>query len=142
MANCAREPEDSDLADSINKMGLRIEGVGTATIRVKGVSKLHGAKHRIIPDRIEAATFIIAGAMTGGDLNVASCDPAHLGALLEKLTEIGVKTRHNADSVRVMGDNPIKAADIVTEEYPGFPTDMQAQYMALATQAEGTSIIT
>jgi UDP-N-acetylglucosamine 1-carboxyvinyltransferase len=109
---------------------------------VKGVSELHGAKHRIIPDRIEAATFIIAGAMTGGDLNVVGCDPTHLSALLEKLDEIGVKTRHTPESVRVMGDNPIKAADIVTEEYPGFPTDMQAQYMALATQAEGTSIIT
>ena len=80
--------------------------------------------------------------MTGGDLNIAGCEPAHLGALLEKLAEVGVKTRHTADSVRVMGDVPIKAADIVTEEYPGFPTDMQAQYMALATQAEGTSIIT
>src|SRR6202795_2684376 len=142
MQNCAREPEVSDLADLLNKMGAQIEGVGTSTIRVKGVSKLHGAKHRIIPDRIEAATFIIAGAMTGGDLNVAGCDPTHLGALLEKLAEVGVKTRHTADAVRVMGDVAIKAADIVTEEYPGFPTDMQAQYMALATQAEGTSIIT
>ena len=142
MQNCAREPEVADLADLLNKMGAQIEGAGTSTIRVKGVSKLHGAKHRIIPDRIEAATFIIAGAMTGGDLNVAGCDPTHLGALLEKLAEVGVKTRHTADSVRVMGDVPIKAADIVTEEYPGFPTDMQAQYMALATQAEGTSIIT
>ena len=80
--------------------------------------------------------------MTGGDLNIAGCEPAHLGALLEKLADVGVKTRLTADSVRVMGDVPIKAADIVTEEYPGFPTDMQAQYMALATQAEGTSIIT
>ena len=142
MQNCAREPEVADLADLLNKMGAQIEGAGTSTIRVKGVSKLHGAKHRIIPDRIEAATFIIAGAMTGGDLNIAGCEPAHLGALLEKLTEVGVKTRHTADSVRVMGDAPVKAADIVTEEYPGFPTDMQAQYMALATQAEGTSIIT
>jgi len=141
MQNCAREPEVADLADLLSKMGAQIEGAGTSTIRVKGVSKLHGAKHRVIPDRIEAATFIIAGAMTGGDLNVAACDPTHLGALLEKLAEVGVKTRHTAESVRVMGDNPIKAADIVTEEYPGFPTDMQAQYMALATQAEGTSVI-
>jgi UDP-N-acetylglucosamine 1-carboxyvinyltransferase len=142
MQNCAREPEVADLAELLNKMGAQIEGAGTSTIRVKGVSKLHGAKHRIIPDRIEAATFIIAGAMTGGDLNIVGCEPTHLGALLEKLAEVGVKTRHTADSVRVMGDAPIKAADIVTEEYPGFPTDMQAQYMALATQAEGTSIIT
>ena len=121
MQNCAREPEVADLADLLNKMGARIEGAGTSTIRVKGVDKLHGARHRIIPDRIEAATFIIAGALTGGDLNVAGCDPHHLGALLEKLSEVGVKTAHTADSVRVMGDNPPKAADMVTEEYPGFP---------------------
>jgi UDP-N-acetylglucosamine 1-carboxyvinyltransferase len=142
MQNCAREPEVADLADLLNKMGARIEGAGTATIRVKGVARLHGAKHRIIPDRIEAATFIIAGALTGGDINVTECDPVHLGALLDKVGEVGVKTTQNAESVRVMGDNPLKAADMVTEEYPGFPTDVQAQYMALATQAEGTSIIT
>jgi UDP-N-acetylglucosamine 1-carboxyvinyltransferase len=142
MLNCAREPEVADLADLLNKMGARIEGAGTSTIRIKGVAKLHGARHRIIPDRIEAATFIIAGALTGGDLNISGCDPHHLGALLDKLKEVGVKTTHTADSVRVMGDNPPKAADMTTEEYPGFPTDVQAQYMALATQAEGTSIIT
>jgi UDP-N-acetylglucosamine 1-carboxyvinyltransferase len=142
MQNCAREPEVADLADLLNKMGARIEGAGTSTIRVKGVDKLHGARHRIIPDRIEAATFILAGALTGGDLNVAGCDPHHLGALLDKLKEVGVKTVHTADSVRVMGDNPPKAADMVTEEYPGFPTDVQAQYMTLATQADGASIIT
>jgi UDP-N-acetylglucosamine 1-carboxyvinyltransferase len=142
MQNCAREPEVADLAALLNKMGAKIEGAGTSTIRIQGVSKLHGAKHAIIPDRIEAATFIIAGALTGGDINVVGCDPSHLGALLQKLDETGVKTKHTANSVRVMGDNPLKAADIVTEEYPGFPTDMQAQYMALATQAEGTSIIT
>ena len=142
MQNCAREPEVADLAELLNKMGAHIEGAGTPTIRVKGVSKLHGARHRIIPDRIEAATFIIAGALTGGDLNVAGCDPRHLDALLQKLDEAGVKTAHNADSLRVMGDGPLKAADIVTAEYPGFPTDMQAQYMVLATQAEGTSNIT
>ena len=142
MQNCAREPEVADLADLLNKMGARIEGAGTATIRVKGVEGLRGARHRIIPDRIEAATFIVAGALTGGDINVTGCDPAHLQALVGKLGEVGVKTKHTADSVRVMGDNPLKAADMVTEEYPGFPTDVQAQYMALATQAEGTSIIT
>jgi UDP-N-acetylglucosamine 1-carboxyvinyltransferase len=142
MQNCAREPEVADLADLLNKMGAQIEGAGTSTIRVKGVTKLHGAKHRIIPDRIEAATFIIAGALTAGDINVTGCDPQHLGALLQKLSEVGVKTAHTEDSVRVMGDNPLKAADIVTEEYPGFPTDMQAQFMALTTQADGTSIIT
>src|SRR5438445_3383917 len=142
MQNCAREPEVADLAELLNKMGAHIEGAGTPTIRVKGVSKLHGARHRIIPDRIEAATFIIAGALTGGDLNLTACDPSHLGVLLNKLHEAGVKTAHNADSLRVMGDGPLKAADIVTAEYPGFPTDMQAQYMVLATKAEGTSNIT
>jgi UDP-N-acetylglucosamine 1-carboxyvinyltransferase len=142
LQNCAREPEVADLADLLNKMGARIAGAGTPTIRVHGVSKLHGAKHSIIPDRIEAATFILAGAITGGDVKVANCDPAHLEALLQKLHEVGVKTKHTADSVRVMGDVPVKAADVVTAEYPGFPTDMQAQYMALATQAEGTCVIT
>jgi UDP-N-acetylglucosamine 1-carboxyvinyltransferase len=142
LENCAREPEVADLADLLNKMGARITGAGTATIRVQGVSQLHGAKHRIIPDRIEASTFLIAGALTGGDINIAGCDPNHLGTLLEKLDEVGVKTKRTAESVRVMGDGPFRAADINTEEYPGFPTDVQAQYMALATQAEGTSVIT
>jgi UDP-N-acetylglucosamine 1-carboxyvinyltransferase len=142
MQNCAREPEVADLADLLNKMGAQIEGAGTETIRVRGVDKLHGAKHRIIPDRIEAATFIIAGALTDGDLNITGCDPAHLGSLLQKLQEAGVKTRHTPDSVRVEGSASLKAADVVTEEYPGFPTDLQAQYMALATQAEGASVIT
>jgi UDP-N-acetylglucosamine 1-carboxyvinyltransferase len=142
LQNAAREPEVADLAALLNKMGAKIEGAGTAIIRIKGVSKLKGAKHRIIPDRIEAGTFLIAGAMTGGDLNIAGCDPAHLGAILGKLKEVGVKTKSTADSVRVMGDNPFIAADMSTEEYPGFPTDMQAQFMALATQAEGASVIT
>jgi UDP-N-acetylglucosamine 1-carboxyvinyltransferase len=142
LENCAREPEVADLADLLNKMGARITGAGTSTIRVQGVSQLHGAKHRIIPDRIEASTFLIAGALTGGDINIAGCDPNHLGTLLEKLDEVGVKTRRTAESVRVMGDAPFRSADMSTEEYPGFPTDMQAQYMALATQAEGTSVIT
>ncbi|HKM46258.1 MAG TPA: UDP-N-acetylglucosamine 1-carboxyvinyltransferase [Terriglobales bacterium] len=142
MQNCAREPEVADLAVLLNAMGAKIQGAGTSTIRIKGVVKLHGARHRIIPDRIEAATFIIAGALTGGDVNVAGCEPAHLTGILQKLGEAGVKTAVKADSVRVMGDQPLTAADMNTEEYPGFPTDMQAQYMALATQAAGTSIIT
>ncbi len=141
MQNCAREPEVADLAVLLNAMGAKIEGAGTSTIRVQGVSKLHGARHRIIPDRISAGTFIVAGALTGGDLNVAGCEPAHLTAILQKLEETGVKTCIKGDSVRVMGDQPLQAADMNTEEYPGFPTDMQAQYMALATQAEGTSIV-
>src|SRR6202049_689405 len=142
MQNCAREPEVADLAALLNKMGAKIEGAGTSTIRVQGVTKLHGARHRIIPDRIEAGTFIIAAVLTAGDLNITGCDPQHLGALMAKLAEVGVKSKQNSDSVRVMGDNPLTASDMVTEEYPGFPTDMQAQFMALATQAEGTSIIT
>jgi len=142
LENCAREPEVSDLAALLNKMGARIEGAGTHTIRVHGVTKLHGARHRIIPDRIEAGTFIIAAALTGGDLMISGCDPSHLGALIEKLQECGVSLRTNGESVRVMSDAPLKAADITTEEFPGFPTDMQAQFMTLATQAEGASIIT
>jgi UDP-N-acetylglucosamine 1-carboxyvinyltransferase len=142
MENCAREPEVTDLANLLIKMGAKIEGHGSSTIRVQGVDKLRGAKHRIIPDRIEAATFIIAGALTGGDLNISGCDPSHLTVLLQKLEELGVKVRTNGDTVRVMGDNPLKAADIATEEYPGFPTDAQAQYMTLCTQAEGSSVIT
>ncbi len=142
MQNCAREPEVADLAALLNAMGAKIEGAGTSTIRVKGVDKLHGARHRIIPDRIEAGTFIVAGALTGGDVNVVGCDPAHLTAILQKLAETGVKTSVKTDSVRVMGDQPLEASDMNTEEYPGFPTDMQAQYMALATQAHGTSVVT
>src|SRR3954454_11282304 len=95
MQNCAREPEVADLADLLNKMGAKIEGAGTETIRVRGVDKLRGAKHRIIPDRIEAATFIIAGALTDGDLNLVGCDPNHLTAVLQKLEETGVKIAHN-----------------------------------------------
>ena len=142
MENCAREPEVVDLAALLNKMGAKIEGAGTHTIRIKGVSKLGGARHRIIPDRIEAGTFVIAAALTGGDLTINNCDPAHLSALLQKLQECGVTVSTTVDSVRVKNGHRLKAADMSTEEYPGFPTDMQAQYMALATQAEGTSIIT
>jgi UDP-N-acetylglucosamine 1-carboxyvinyltransferase len=144
--NCAREPEVTDLAALLTAMGAKIEGAGTSTIRVQGVSKLHGARHRINPDRIEAGTFLIAGAITGGDLNVDSCEPAHLGALISKLEECGVRLDVGTDNVRVRsggatGSN-LKAANITTEEYPGFPTDMQAQFMALATQAEGTTTVT
>jgi UDP-N-acetylglucosamine 1-carboxyvinyltransferase len=141
--NCAREPEVTDLAALLNAMGAKIEGAGTSTIKVKGVSKLHGAKHRINPDRIEAGTFLIAGAITGGDLNVDCCNPAHLGAVIAKLEACGVKLDVGKDHIRVRssGDG-LKASDISTEEYPGFPTDMQAQYMALATQADGATNIT
>jgi UDP-N-acetylglucosamine 1-carboxyvinyltransferase len=140
--NCAREPEVTDLAALLVAMGAKIEGAGNSTIKVQGVTSLHGARHRINPDRIEAGTFLIAGAITGGDLNVDSCDPAHLGALIAKLEECGVRLDVGKDCIRVRsGDNPLKAADISTEEYPGFPTDMQAQYMALATQTEGASVV-
>src|SRR5437660_12036913 len=101
MQNCAREPEVADLADLLNKMGAQIEGAGTETIRIRGVEKLRGARHRIIPDRIEAGTFIVAGALTGGDLMVSACEPRHLGAFLQKLQEGGVTIRESADAVRV-----------------------------------------
>jgi len=138
--NCAREPEVTDLAAMLSSMGAKIEGAGTATIRVRGVEKLHGTRHRINPDRIEAGTFLVAGAITRGDLIVANCNPTHLGAVIGKLQEAGARVETlNSDSVRVRADGDLKAVDISTQEYPGFPTDMQAQYMALATQAEGVS---
>ena len=142
MENCAREPEVTDLAELLIAMGAKIEGAGTSTIRVQGVSSLHGAQHRINPDRIEAGTFLVAGAITGGDLTVADCNPEHIRAVIAKLEEAGaVIDVLGPDAVRVRASGPLKAADISTEEYPGFPTDMQAQYMALATQAEGVSIV-
>ena len=141
MENCAREPEVSDLAALLTAMGAKIEGAGTSTIRVQGVTSLHGARYRINPDRIEAGTFLIASAISGGDVNVDGCDPSHLSALLSKLEECGVRCDVGRDSIRVRSEGNLKAADISTEEYPGFPTDMQAQYMALMTQAEGTSVI-
>jgi UDP-N-acetylglucosamine 1-carboxyvinyltransferase len=142
LENCACEPEVVDLAELLTKMGARIEGAGTRTIRVRGVAKLNGTRHRIIPDRIEAGTFIVAAALTGGDLTVANCEPEHVDALLSRLRDCGVQIQRNADSVHVVKNGSLKSADVFTEEYPGFPTDMQAQYMALATQAEGTSAIT
>ena len=143
MENCAREPEVTDLAALLIAMGAKIEGAGTSVIRVQGVEKLHGARHRINPDRIEAGTFLVAGAITGGDLCVANCNPAHLGAVIAKLEECGVRIDIiGKDSIRVRSEGNLKGADMSTEEYPGFPTDMQAQYMALATQVEGTSVVT
>jgi UDP-N-acetylglucosamine 1-carboxyvinyltransferase len=142
MENCAREPEVSDLGALLVAMGARIEGAGTSTIRVKGVSRLHGARHRINPDRIEAGTLLVAGAITKGDLIVANCNPSHLGAIISKLQEVGARIDIlGPDAVRVRADGALRAADISTEEYPGFPTDMQAQYMALATQADGVSLV-
>ena len=142
LENCAREPEVTDLAALLLAMGAKIEGAGTSTIRVQGVSCLHGARHRINPDRIEAGTFLLAGAITGGDLNVDGCEPAHLGSLIAKLEQCGVRIDVGRENIRVRSGGKLKAADISTEEYPGFPTDMQAQFMALATQAEGTTTVT
>jgi UDP-N-acetylglucosamine 1-carboxyvinyltransferase len=142
LENCACEPEVVDLVELLIKMGAHIQGAGTRTIRVRGVAKLNGARHRIISDRIEAGTFIVAAALTGGDLTVTSCEPKQVDALLSKLRDCGVQVQTNADSVRVTNNGPLQSADVATEEYPGFPTDMQAQYMALATQADGTSTIT
>src|SRR5580698_6453615 len=142
MENCAREPEVVDLAALLNAMGAQVEGAGTATIRVHGVTSLHGARYRINPDRIEAGTFLIAGAITAGDLIVTNCNVAHLGAVIAKLEEAGARIDVlGPDSIRVRAASQLRAADISTEEYPGFPTDMQAQYMALATQAEGVSLV-
>jgi UDP-N-acetylglucosamine 1-carboxyvinyltransferase len=142
MENCAREPEVTDLAAMLTAMGAQIHGAGTSTIQVKGVARLRGAKHRINPDRIEAGTFLVAGAITGGDLCVANCNPSHLTAVMGNLQECGVRIDVlSKDQIRVRSEGALKAADISTEEYPGYPTDMQAQYMALATQAEGTSLV-
>ncbi|MFT4111974.1 UDP-N-acetylglucosamine 1-carboxyvinyltransferase [Silvibacterium sp.] len=142
LENCAREPEVTDLAALLTAMGAKIEGAGSSIIKVQGVDKLHGAKHRINPDRIEAGTFLVAGAITGGDLCVSNCNPAHLGAVIGKLEECGARIEIiGKDSIRVRSEGNLKGADMSTEEYPGFPTDMQAQYMALATQAEGTSVV-
>jgi UDP-N-acetylglucosamine 1-carboxyvinyltransferase len=141
--NAAREPEVVDLAALLGKMGAKIEGAGTSIIRVQGVPKLHGATHEIIADRIEAGTFIIAGAIAGGDLKVTGCVPEHLDAMTAKLADAGVSvSKTDATTLHVEGDGKLRPVDMTTEEYPGFATDLQAQYMALMTQAEGISIVT
>ncbi|MGH9730013.1 MAG: UDP-N-acetylglucosamine 1-carboxyvinyltransferase, partial [Candidatus Acidiferrales bacterium] len=143
LTNAAREPEVTDLAELLIKMGAKIEGAGSDTIRVRGVEKLHGTTHRVIPDRIEGGTFLVAGAITGGEILLTHCEPKHLTAVIEKLVACGVEIRAEGEGeLRVRGSGKLRAADITTEEYPGFATDMQAQYMTLATQAEGTSVIT
>jgi UDP-N-acetylglucosamine 1-carboxyvinyltransferase len=142
LRNAAREPEVTDLAALLIAMGAKIEGAGTSTIRIEGVERLHGATHTIIPDRIEAGTFVIAGAITGGDVAVTGCEPEHLEALVSKLQQAGVDvTQPDATTVRVRGKSRMRSVDMATEEYPGFATDLQAQYMALMTQAEGIAII-
>jgi len=141
--NAAREPEVQDLATLLVKMGASIEGAGTSTIRVQGVASLHGAQHTIIPDRIEAGTFMIAGAMTQGDVVIQGCVPEHLHALTVKMRQAGADViEAGGSAMRVRCAGRLRATDIVTEEYPGFATDLQAQYMAMMAQAEGISFIT
>jgi UDP-N-acetylglucosamine 1-carboxyvinyltransferase len=142
LRNAAREPEVVDLASLLVKMGAKIEGAGTSTIRIDGVERLRGAEHTIIPDRIEAGTFLVAGAITGGDLTVTGCAPDHVEALVSKLQQAGVEvTQPGAEALRVRAGGRLRSVDMSTEEYPGFATDLQAQYMALMTQAEGIAMI-
>jgi UDP-N-acetylglucosamine 1-carboxyvinyltransferase len=141
LRNAAREPEVVDLAELLTSMGARIEGAGSSVIRIQGVEELHGAEHTIIPDRIEAGTFLVAGAITRGDLTVTDCNPEHVAALVSKLQQVGAEvTQPDATTLRVRGGR-LRSVDVTTEEYPGFATDLQAQYMALMTQAEGIAIV-
>jgi UDP-N-acetylglucosamine 1-carboxyvinyltransferase len=143
IGNAAREPEVEDLAALLTKMGACIEGAGTSTVRVRGVRKLHGAEHTIIADRIEAGTFLIAGAMTGGDLLVTNCIPEHIAALSLKIRQAGAEVDDaGPGALRVRSVAKLRATDITTEEYPGFATDLQAQYMSMMTLAEGISFVT
>ena len=142
LENAAEEPEIVDLANYLNKMGAKIRGAGTDTIRIEGVDKLHGADYTIIPDRIEAGTYMIAAAMTGGDVVVENVLPEHQKPLIAKLREAGAVVEEDIDKVRVIGQNPLKAVSIKTLPYPGFPTDMQAQMMAMMVIAEGRSKVT
>ena len=140
--NAAEEPEIVDLVTFLNSMGANIKGAGTNVIRVEGVKHLYGASHTVIPDRIEAGTFIIAAAMAGGDVVVDNVLSEHLKPLLAKLGEAGVKVIKDIDSVRVISDGHIHSTDIKTLPYPGFPTDLQAQFMAMMTIGDGTSTVT
>jgi len=141
--NAALEPEVADLIELLTRMGARIEGAGTSSLRVQGVQKLGGATHSIIPDRIETGTFLVAGAITGGAVEITGCAPQHLTSVIANLRETGVDIQQpDGHTLRVCGAHRLRATDITTEEYPGFATDMQAQFMALATQAQGNSVIT
>ena len=143
ISNAAREPEIVDLATFLNAMGANIRGAGTNVIRIEGVPQLNGAIHTVIPDRIEAGTYLIAAAMAGGDVFVENALPEHLKPVVAKLKEAGVTVEEEIDGIRVISSGKgIKAVDIKTLPYPGFPTDMQAQFMALTTIAEGTSTVT
>ncbi|WP_419955037.1 UDP-N-acetylglucosamine 1-carboxyvinyltransferase [Neobacillus niacini] len=140
--NVAKEPEIVDLANFLNKMGANVRGAGTGTLRIEGVDVLFGTDHNIIPDRIEAGTFMVAGAITGGNVLVQGAVPEHLSSLIAKMEEMGVTIIEEGDGVRVIGPEKLKAVDIKTMPHPGFPTDMQSQMMALLLRAEGTSMIT
>jgi len=142
LENCAKEPEIVDLANYINAMGGKIRGAGTGTIRIEGVESLKGAEHTIIPDRIEAGTFMVAAAITEGNVLVQGAVPEHLTSLIAKMEEMGVKIIEEKDGLRVIGPKKLKPIDIKTMPHPGFPTDMQSQMMALLLQADGTSVIT
>jgi UDP-N-acetylglucosamine 1-carboxyvinyltransferase len=140
--NAACEPEISDLAELLNKMGARVRGAGTSTIEIEGVAKLGSAEHTIIPDRIETGTFIAAAAITNGDLEIKDCQPRHLSAVIDKFREVGVTIEElNPSTLRACCPEKLTAKDVTTQPYPKFPTDMQAQYMALMTQAEGRAVI-
>lgn len=139
--NAAMEPEIVDLQNFLNKLGADIRGAGTSTIKIKGVEKLGGGSHQIIPDRIEAGTFMVAAAITGGDVIVDNVISSHIKPVIAKLKEVGVEVIENGDSVRVIGTNNPKAVDIKTLPYPGFPTDMAAQFMALLTTCKGSSVV-
>jgi len=138
----ACEPEIEDLAKFLHKMGARIRGAGSPTVIVDGVRELHGARHEVIPDRIETITFLIAGAITRGDVTVAGCRPAHVSAAIDKLEEMGAKVTSGRAWVRVQCDQRPTASQITTLPYPGLPTDAQAQFMALLAVAKGTSVLT
>ncbi len=140
--NCAKEPEIVDLANFLNKMGANIVGAGTETIRIEGVEELHGTEHNVIPDRIEAGTFMVAAAITGGDVFVKNAMSEHLRPVIAKLREMGVTVYEKENGIHVIGTKELKSTDIKTLPYPGFPTDMQSQMMALMLCAEGTSVIT
>jgi UDP-N-acetylglucosamine 1-carboxyvinyltransferase len=142
LKNAACEPEIEDLASLLNKMGARVRGAGTPTIEIEGVTELGSAEHTIIPDRIETGTFLVAAAITRGELEIRDCQPEHLTSVIEKLKETGVEISEvNPSTLLASGKNTIRARDVTTEPYPKFPTDMQAQYMALMTQSEGRSVI-
>ncbi|KMY29125.1 UDP-N-acetylglucosamine 1-carboxyvinyltransferase [Lysinibacillus xylanilyticus] len=140
--NAAKEPEIVDLANFINNMGGRVIGAGTNTIRIEGVDTLYGTEHHIIPDRIEAGTFMVAAAITKGDVTIENAVPEHMTALIAKMREMGVEITELDEGIRVRAPKTLKAVDIKTMPHPGFPTDMQSQMMALMLTAEGTSIIT